>query len=620
MYTARWTCPAWPGHRMGPVYRYLRTWLLRAWRAGEHSLWPDVALAAALSLAAVWLTIHAADASGGERPLPLDVSPPAGQPPAPDAWPNPDGTEVARDVVPNLLITVPLIGRRRWPLACLTVQFAGLLPFDYRVNAATLAALVIGAYSLAVYGRSALLSMGTLLVAAGVTAGVKSNTWPPLPEQAGTRLAVAQERAYIARELHDVVSHHVSVMTIQAGAAGKVLDADPEQARGALSAIEASGRETMTELRHLLGVLTPGPTDDPLHAHAGGAAARHGPDRLPGGAGGVDQRAALRPRGTNRHRHHHRAVSRALDRGGADRSGDRGDQRRFPAGSAARQQRRYRLRHRTARAGRTAAPVRGHAGDRPPGRRRVPAPGPDVAGCHVWAGSTAGDGMTRVVIADDQTLVRTGFTMILVAAGIEVVGQATNGLEAVAATRRLRPDVVLMDIRMPELDGLEATRRILAEAPTTADGHPVRVLMLTTFDLDQYVYAALTAGASGFLLKDVTPDHLVHAVQLVQQGDALLAPTITRRLVERFARVDPERSALHRDLATLTPREREVLTLLAGGLSNTELAGTLQLSEATVKTHITRILTKLQLRDRVQAVVVAYETGLVTPSTRRASM
>src|SRR6266508_1217647 len=269
MYTARWTCPAWPGHRMGPVYRYLRTWLLRAWRAGEHSLWPDVALAAALSLAAVWLTIHAADASGGERPLPLDVSPPAGQPPAPDAWPNPDGTEVARDVVPNLLITVPLIGRRRWPLACLTVQFAGLLPFDYRVNAATLAALVIGAYSLAVYGRSALLSMGTLLVAAGVTAGVKSNTWPPLPEQAGTRLAVAQERAYIARELHDVVSHHVSVMTIQAGAAGKVLDADPEQARGALSAIEASGRETMTELRHLLGVLTPGPTDDPLHPQPG---------------------------------------------------------------------------------------------------------------------------------------------------------------------------------------------------------------------------------------------------------------------------------------------------------------------------------------------------------------
>jgi RNA polymerase sigma factor (sigma-70 family) len=224
--------------------------------------------------------------------------------------------------------------------------------------------------------------------------------------------------------------------------------------------------------------------------------------------------------------------------------------------------------------------------------------------------------MTRVLIADDQALVRTGFTMILAAAGVEVIGQAGNGLEALAATRRLRPDVVLMDIRMPELDGLEATRRILAEAPTTPDGHPIRVVMLTTFDLDQYVYAALTAGASGFLLKDVTPDHLVHAVRLVQQGDALLAPTITRRLVERFARADPGRSALHRDLATLTPREREVLTLLAGGLSNSELADALKLSEATVKTHITRILTKLQLRDRVQAVVVAYQTGLVTPTRR----
>jgi signal transduction histidine kinase len=293
---------------MGPVYRYLRTWLLRAWRAGEHSLWPDVALAAVLSLAAVWLTIHSADASGSERPLSLDVSPPAAQPPPPDAWANPDGTGVARDVVLDLLITVPLVGRRRWPLACLTVQFAGLLASEGGVNAATLAALLIGAYSLAVYGRSALLSMSTLLVAAGVTAGVKSNTWPPLPERAGafaillpiglfgvairaarsraraadqraealereqqaaTRLAVAQERAYIARELHDVVSHHVSVMTIQAGAAGKVLDADPEQARGALSAIETSGRETMTELRHLLGVLTPGPTDDPLHPQPG---------------------------------------------------------------------------------------------------------------------------------------------------------------------------------------------------------------------------------------------------------------------------------------------------------------------------------------------------------------
>jgi DNA-binding NarL/FixJ family response regulator len=218
----------------------------------------------------------------------------------------------------------------------------------------------------------------------------------------------------------------------------------------------------------------------------------------------------------------------------------------------------------------------------------------------------------RVLIVDDQALVRTGFTMILRSAGIEVVGDATDGAEAVAAARRYRPDVVLMDIRMPELDGLEATRRILAERPTTAAGEPVRVIILTTFDLDEYVYAALAAGASGFLLKDVTPEHLVNAVRLVRDGDALLAPSITRRLVARFARPDGAASA-HRDLATLTPREREVLALLAGGLSNQELAARLGLSEATVKTHVTRILGKLNLRDRVQAVVLAYETGLVQP-------
>ena len=214
----------------------------------------------------------------------------------------------------------------------------------------------------------------------------------------------------------------------------------------------------------------------------------------------------------------------------------------------------------------------------------------------------------RVVVADDQALVRTGFRMILTADGIDVVAEATTGTEAVDAVRRTCPDVVLMDIRMPEMDGLEATRRILA-----ADRPGPRVLMLTTFDLDQYVYAALSAGASGFLLKDVTPEQLTAAVRLVRSGDALLAPSITRRLVERFARRDEDAAAVHRDLAALTPREREVLRLLARGLSNAELAGQLHLSEATVKTHVARILGKLNLRSRVQAVVVAYETGLVTP-------
>ena len=217
------------------------------------------------------------------------------------------------------------------------------------------------------------------------------------------------------------------------------------------------------------------------------------------------------------------------------------------------------------------------------------------------------EGQPRVVIADDQALVRTGFRLILTEAGIPVVAEAADGGEAVSAVLKHKPDVVLMDIRMPDMDGLEATQRILAARPTSR----CRIVMLTTFDLDQYVYAALAAGASGFLLKHVTPEYLVSAVRLVRSGDALLSPSITRRLVERFAPANPVNLPLHADLAVLTPRELEVLRLLAHGLSNAELAGQLTLSEATVKTHIGRILTKLQLRDRVQAVVLAYQTGLV---------
>ena len=224
--------------------------------------------------------------------------------------------------------------------------------------------------------------------------------------------------------------------------------------------------------------------------------------------------------------------------------------------------------------------------------------------------------MTRVVIADDQALVRTGFEMILNAAGVEVVGQAGNGQEAVALVRRLRPDVVLMDIRMPELDGLEATRRILAANPTTATGQQTRIIILTTFDLDRYVYDALAAGASGFLLKDVSAAHLANAVRLVATGDALLAPSITRRLVERYAQREVANETAHRGLASLTARELEVLRLVARGRNNQEIAEQLRLSEATVKTHVTHILTKLALRDRIQAVVLAYETGLVEPDAQ----
>lgn len=218
----------------------------------------------------------------------------------------------------------------------------------------------------------------------------------------------------------------------------------------------------------------------------------------------------------------------------------------------------------------------------------------------------------RVLLADDQELVRAGFRLILATRGIEVVGEAADGAAAITQARRLQPDVVLMDIRMPNMDGLEATRRILQHAPAC------RVIILTTFDLDRYVYDALDAGASGFLLKDVTPAHLAAAIQLVATGDALLAPSITRRLVARYASQHPNRasSAGGQDLAQLTARELEVLTYLGRGLSNSELASALTLAEATVKTHVTRIFAKLGLRDRAQAVIVAYEAGLVTPDPR----
>jgi DNA-binding NarL/FixJ family response regulator len=212
----------------------------------------------------------------------------------------------------------------------------------------------------------------------------------------------------------------------------------------------------------------------------------------------------------------------------------------------------------------------------------------------------------RVLICDDQALVRAGFRAILEAqADVEVVGEAENGAEAVALAERRGPDVILMDIRMPVLDGVEATRR-LAEARS-----PARILVLTTFDLDEYVHAAIRAGASGFLLKDVTPAKLLEAIRIVAAGDALLAPSVTRRLLERFASTLPQRDHSSRALSELTSRETEVLRLLASGLSNAEIAAELVLSEATVKTHISSLLRKLGLRDRVQAVILAYETGLV---------
>jgi DNA-binding NarL/FixJ family response regulator len=220
-----------------------------------------------------------------------------------------------------------------------------------------------------------------------------------------------------------------------------------------------------------------------------------------------------------------------------------------------------------------------------------------------------------VLIADDQALVRTGFRMILSAEeDIEVVGEAVDGREAVALARELGPDVVLMDIRMPELDGIEATRRIVERA---AEGGP-RILMLTTFDLNEYVYKALRAGASGFLLKDVPAQQLAAGVRMVAAGEALLAPSITRRLIEEFA-ATPEAAPPPPGLDELTPREFEVFRLIARGLSNAEIADELVVSDATVKSHVAHVLMKLNVRDRVQAVVLAYEAGVVSPGQRGGS-
>ena len=214
----------------------------------------------------------------------------------------------------------------------------------------------------------------------------------------------------------------------------------------------------------------------------------------------------------------------------------------------------------------------------------------------------------QVVVADDQGMVRSGFSVLLNAQpDIEVIGEAVNGREAITMAASLQPDVILMDVRMPVLDGLQATREI------TALPDPPKVLVLTTFDLDDYVYEALRAGASGFLLKDASARELADAVRLVAAGDALLAPGVTRRLIAEFARMGAPRSPSRKDIEGLTERESEVLALVARGMSNAEIAGHLVVAEQTVKTHVSRILMKLGLRDRTQAVVLAYETGLVHP-------
>ncbi len=428
--------------------------------------------------------------------------------------------------------------------------------------------------------------------------------------------AVFEERVRIARELHDVVAHHVSMMGVQAGAARVVIDRDRVKAKEALTAIEVSSRQAVGELHRLLGFLRQAGDEDDL------LAPRPGLSQLPRLAASMSEselavavsiegeERLLPPMiGVSAYRIVQEALTNTLKHAAASRADVR--VRYWPdeleveiiddgrgATALIRDEPGRPGVDRHARACRPARrPTDGGAGIRRRVRRARQAA--DLGRCAV---------SIRVLLADDQAMVRAGFRMILESdPEIEVVGEAANGEQAMASTRRLRPDIVLMDIQMPDGDGLEATRRI------TEDGElHSRVVILTTFERDEYVFEALRSGASGFLLKNAPPEELLHAVHVVTAGEALLAPSVTRRIIEQFAR-RPVRPELGTRLDALTQREREVLRMLAHGKSNAELAAELFVSEGTIKTHVSSLLAKLGLRDRVQAVVLAYESGLVTP-------
>ena len=576
-----------------------------------------------------------------------------------------------------LATTLPLVWRRRHPLAValVTGMATAAYGFAHYPDLAMPIAIggVVGMYSVAAWGgrRAALLAGGVAAVVVvvvmtlpradadvvdaafvslslagawvlGDRARVQRALTAELQERAArlerdraedARRAVAFERARIARELHDVVAHHVSMMVVQAEAGPVAAERDPARAAGAFEAIAATGRQALVEMRRLLGVLRDDGDQAPSRAPQPGLGQVPALIEQVGRAGlrvelVVEGTSAALPPGidlsayrivqealTNVMTHSGAGRARVLVRYGADdlelRISDDGGSESSEKGSESasgrqatdsdRQDRRSAgrgllgMRERVALFGGelTAGPGPAgglHRGRPPPRRGRGP--------------------VIRTLVVDDQGLVRAGFRMILEAQpDIEVVGEAADGLDAVDAARRLRPDVVLMDIRMPRLDGLEATRRLAG--PGAAE--PVRVLILTTFDLDEYVFEALRAGASGFLLKDLPREDLVAAVRVVAAGDALLAPRVTRRLIEEFARRPAGAAADPDALAHLTAREREVLELLAAGLSNAEMAASLVVSEHTVKTHVGNVLAKLGLRDRIQAVILAYEVGVVQP-------
>ncbi len=429
--------------------------------------------------------------------------------------------------------------------------------------------------------------------------------------EAEARAAVAEERARIARELHDVVGHSVSVMTVQASAVRRLLTPEQEREREALLVVEQTGREALAEMRRLVGVLrrpeeAPALVPQPSLEHVRKLVEQTREAGLPTQLN-VEGEASPLPAGidltayrlvqeglTNALKHANATQAEVLVRYEGD-GVELGRPRQRHRRRKRRRERTRARRHARARVG-----LRRQARGRADGARRLRA-----------ARAPAGHGCVsvRVLIVDDQALVRTGFRMILEAeTDIEVVGEAPDGAQAIEEALRLEPDVVLMDVRMPELDGIEATRRLLSNGASST-----KVVMLTTFDMDEYVYDALRAGASGFLLKDVPPEQLIDGIRAVANGDALLAPSITRRLIEEFVRAAPTRTEQPAGLAELTSREVEVLRLIARGFSNAEIAKELFVSETTVKTHVAHVLMKLDVRDRVQAVVLAYESGIVQP-------